>query len=202
MAEHEDRNEQENGPQPEESPKGSASEVASNYFTQLVALFKDPDDYFSDSYHGNKLFGLINLGVLLVAVVLAGFVQRASYGSLDFGDFGGGLKSALALAVPLAALLFAYPWYAKREGNELSLDFMIEKLGGAVALPALLILVGMLLNLVDIRIHSWFHGAGTALIYIAAFVLAYRYVAPNRLAVATIAFIAFYFLYRLVGLIL
>lgn len=194
--------ENENEPRNESPKHGAGSEVASNYFGQLMGLFKRPDDFFAGTYHGHKLFGLINLVALLVVVALASFIQRISYGSADFGDFVGGLKTALALAVPLAAVLFVYPWYAKQQGNELNLDFMLEKLGGAVALSALLILVAIPLNLLDITLGGWFHGAGLALIYIAVFLIAYWYVAPNRLVVASISFIAFYFLYRLVGLIL
>jgi hypothetical protein len=195
----------ENERKPEETGETKSStggEAASNYFTQLTALFKRPDEFFADTYHGQKLFGLINLVALVVIIALAGFVQRAGYGGVDFGDLLGGIKSALALAIPLAAVLFLYPWYAKQQGRELSLDFMLEKLGGAVALSAILILLAIPLNLLDITLHSWFHGAGRALVYIAVFMTAYWYVAPNRLAVATISVVAFYFAYRLIGLIL
>lgn len=192
-------NEQEHEPKPERSP---GSEAASNYFTQLVALFKRPDDYFTDTYHGQKLFGLINLIALVVILALAGFVQRAGYGSVDFGDLLGGIKWALALAVPLAALLFAYPWYAKQQGRTLDMDFMLEKLGGAVALSAVLLLLAIPLNLLDITLHAWFQGVALALVYIAVFMTAYWYVAPGKLAVATVSVVAFYFLYRLINLLL
>lgn len=177
-------------------------EDASNYFTQLLALFKDPDDFFRDTYHGQKLFGLINLAALVVLVAVVGFVQRAGYGGVDFGDLTGGIKWALALAVPLGALLFAYPWYAKKQGRTLEMDFLLEKLGGAVALPAVLLLLTIPLDLLDATIHSWFQGAALALVYIAVFMIAYLYVAPRKIAVATISVLAFYAAYRLINLLL
>lgn len=178
------------------------SDTASNYFTQLLALFKNPDDFFTDTYHGQKLFGLINLVGLIVAVALVGFVQRAGYGGVDFDDLLGGIKWALALALPLGALLFVYPWYAKQQGRTLEMDFLLEKLGGAVALSAVLLLLAIPLDLLDITMHSWFRGAGLALVYIAVFMTAYWYVAPRRIAVATISVIAFYVAYRLINLLL
>lgn len=187
----------------EQQPQGSGgSEAASNYFAELKNLFTRPDDFFAASYRGQKLFGLINLIALVVILALAGFVQRAGYGNVDFGDLLGGIKWALAFAVPLAAVLFVYPWYAKQQGQTLSLDFMIEKLGGAVALSAILVLIAIPLNLLDITLYGWFQGAGITLIYIAVFMTAYWYVAPNKLAVATISVVAFYFVYRLINLVL
>lgn len=182
--------------------RSAGSEAASNYFTQLLALFKNPDDFFSDTYHGQKPFGLINLVGLIVIVALVGFVQRAGYGGADFGDLLGGIKWALALALPLGALLFVFPWYAKQQGRTLEMDFLLEKLGGAVALSAVLLLLAIPLDLLDITMHSWFQGAGLALVYIAVFMTAYWYVAPRRIAVATISVIAFYAAYRLINLLL
>lgn len=188
--------------QEQTTERSAGSEAASNYFTQLLALFKNPDDFFTDSYHGQKLFGVINLVGLVVMLALAGFVQRAGYGGVDFGDLIGGIKWALALAVPLGALLFVYPWYAKKQGRTLEMDFLLEKLGGAVALSAVLLLLAIPLDLLDITMHSWFRGAALALLYIAVFMTAYWYVAPRRIAVATIAVIAFYAAYRLINLLL
>lgn len=195
-------NEHENQPEASERPTSSVStEDAKNYFTELIRLFRQPDDYFTDGYQGKKLFGLINLIALVVLLAFAAFVQRAAI-SFDFDDMLFGLKYGLAIAIPIAAVLFAFPWYAKQQGNELSLDFMLEKFGGAVALSAVLVLLAIPLNLLDIDLHSWFRGVAQTLIYIAVFMMAYWYVAPNRLAVATISVIAFYFLYRLIYLVL
>lgn len=187
----------------EQAPERSNdSDSASNYFTQLLALLRNPDDFFTDTYQGQKLFGLINLVGLVVVVALVGFVQRAGYGGVDFDDLLGGIKWALALALPLGALLFVYPWYAKQQSRTLEMDFLLEKLGGAVALPAVLLLLAIPLDLLDITMHSWFRGAGLALVYIAVFMTAYWYVAPRRIAVATISVIAFYVAYRLINLLL
>lgn len=185
-----------------ESGNTDFNETASNYFAHLKNLLLRPDEFFTDAYHGQKLFGLIHMAALVVFIALAGFIQRASYGSLDFGDLLGGIKLGLAFAIPLAALLFLYPWYAKQQGQELTMDFLIEKLGAATALSALLILVAIPLNLLDITLHSWFRAMGLNLVYIAVFMTAYWYVAPRRLIVATLATIGFYFAYRLIDLIL
>lgn len=199
MSDNNDQHEQDREPATE---GGTDSEADSNYFTQLLALFQDPDKFFKDSYHGQKLFGLINLIALVVLVALAGFVQRAGYGGVDFDDLLGGIKWALALAIPLGALLFVYPWYAKQQGRTLDLDFLLEKLGGAMALPAVLLLLTIPLDLLDITVHSWFQGAGMTLIYIAVFMTAYWYVAPRKIAVATISVLSFYAAYRLISLLL
>lgn len=194
-----DQRDHDRGPAEERS---AGSEAASNYFTQLLALFRDPDAFFTDAYHGQKLFGLINLAGLVVIVALVGFVQRAGFGGVDFGDLVGGIKWALALGVPLGALLFAYPWYAKKQDRTLEMDFLLEKLGGAVALSAVLLLLAIPLDLLDITLHSWFRGASLAFIYIAVFMTAYWYVAPRRIAVATVSTLAFYAAYRLINLLM
>lgn len=185
-----------------ESGSTDPKETASNYFAHLKNLLLRPDEFFTDVYHGHKLFGLVHMAALVVFIALAGFVQRASYGSLDFGDLLGGIKIGLAFAIPLAALLFVYPWYARQQGQELTMDFLIEKLGAGTALPALLVLVAIPLNLLDITLHTWFRAMGLNLVYIAVFMIAYWYVAPKRLTVATLAAIGFYFAYRLINLIL
>lgn len=185
-----------------DSESTDLNETASNYFAHLKNLLLRPDEFFTDTYHGQKLFGLVHMVALVSLIALAGFVQRASYGSLDFGDLLGGIKVGLAFAIPLAALLFIFPWYARQQGRELTMDFLIEKLGAATALSALLVLVAIPLNLLDITLHSWFRAMGLNLVYIAVFMIAYWYVAPKRLVVATLAAIGFYFSYRLINLIL
>lgn len=178
------------------------NETASNYFAHLKNLLLKPDEFFTDAYHGQKLFGLIHMIALVVLIALAGFVQRSQIGSVSFGDLLGGIKFGLAFAIPLAALLFIFPWYARQQGQTLTLDFLIEKLGAALALSALMVLVAIPLNLLDITLYSWFRSMGLNLIYIAVFMTAYWYVAPKRLHVATLSAIGFYFAYRLIALIL
>lgn len=198
-------NEQEENREPEGST-GSGStdfnETASSYFAHLKNLLLRPDEFFTDTYHGQKLFGLIHMIALVVFIILVGFVQRAMIGSTDFGDLLGGIKYGLAFAVPLAILLFVFPWYAKQQGQTLTLDFLIEKLGAALALSALMVLVAIPLKLLDITLYSWFRSMGLNLIYIAVFMTAYWYVAPRQLVVATLSAVAFYFAYRLIALIL
>lgn len=178
------------------------NETASNYFAHLKNLLLKPDEFFTDAYHGQRLFGLIHMISLLVLIAIAGFVQRSQIGSVSFGDLLGGIKFGLAFAIPLAALLFIFPWYARQQGQTLTLDFLIEKLGAALALSALMVLVAIPLNLLDITLYSWFRSMGLNLIYIAVFMTAYWYVAPKRLHVATLSAIGFYFAYRLIALIL
>lgn len=178
------------------------NETASNYFAHLKNLLLKPDEFFTDAYHGQKLFGLIHMIALVVLIALAGFVQRSQIGSVSFGDLLGGIKFGLAFAIPLAALLFIFPWYARQQGQTLTLDFLIEKLGAALALSALMVLVAIPLNLLDITLYSWFRSMGLNLIYIAVFMTAYWYVVPKRLHVATLSAIGFYFAYRLIALIL
>lgn len=185
-----------------ETERTDLNETASNYFAHLKNLLLKPDEFFTDAYHGQKLFGLIHMIALVVLIALAGFVQRAQIGSVSFGDLLGGIKFGLAFAIPLAALLFIFPWYARQQGETLTLDFLIEKLGAALALSALMVLVAIPLNLLDITLYSWFRSMGLNLIYIAVFMTAYWYVAPKRLHVATLSAIGFYFAYRLIALIL
>lgn len=182
--------------------KADIKEVGANYFAHLKEVLLKPDAYFTDAEHGHKVLGLIDLAALVVLVALASMIQQAGYGRFDFGDVLGGMKQGLALAVPLAAVLFIFPWYAKQQGQSLSIDFMIEKLGAAVALSAVLVLLAIPLDLLDIDLHSWFRGAAMILVYVAVFMMSYLYVAPNRLGVATVSLIGFYFVYRLVGLVL
>ncbi len=178
------------------------NETASNYLAHLKGLLLRPDEFFTDTYHGQKLFGMVHMAALVVLIAFAGFVQRAHIGSVSFGDLLGGIKFGLAFAIPLAALLFIFPWYARQQGQTLTMDFLIEKLGAALALPAIMVLVAIPLNLLDITIYSWFRSMGLNLIYIAVFMTAYWYVAPKRLHVAALSAIGFYFAYRLIALIL
>lgn len=195
----------ENEHEPEHTPSREAGlnrETASNYFTWLMGVLRKPDAVFTDDYRGQKLFGLISLVALVVIIAFAAFVNRAMYGSVSFSDLLNGIKVGLAYAIPLAAVVLIWPWYAGMAKHHTTLDTLLEKFGAAVVPSAVLILIAIPLELLKTNLAGWFQGAGHTLIYVAVFFVTFTYVAPRKLAPATIFVIGFYFAYRLVNLIL
>ena len=176
-----------------------------SYAQYLTALFKQPDELLDDTARGLKVFGMINMGALVVLIALSSFVQRIAMtttSGVRFSWLVNGIKFGLSFAIPIAIVLFAFQWYAKRQERDYSLDFFIEKFGAAMALPAVLVAIAIPLNLIGVTMHSWFRGAGLFFIYIGVFLMSYLFVAPQRLKVAVVFTLAFYFAYRLIWLLM
>ncbi|QOC22513.1 hypothetical protein IC757_16140 [Wenzhouxiangella sp. AB-CW3] len=176
-----------------------------SYPQYLAALYKRPDELLDGTMRGLRLFGLINMSALLVLIALSSFVQRIAMtttSGVRFSWLLNGIKFGLSFAIPIAIVLFALQWYAKRQEREYSLDFFIEKFGTAMALPAVLVAIAIPLNLLGVTMHSWFRGAGLFFIYIGVFLMSYLFVAPQRLKVAVVFTLAFYFAYRLIWLLM
>jgi hypothetical protein len=198
-------------PEPGQQPAGEADsgkqggDQGMGYPQYLLALFQRPDDMLDGKARGLKLFGLINLVVLVALIALSSFVQRVALpttSGVQFSWLLNGIKFGLAFAIPIAIALFAFQWYARREGQERSLDFFIEKFGGAMALPVVLVALAIPLNLLGVTMHSWFRASGLFFIYIAVFMMSYLFVAPQRIKVAVVFTLAFYFAYRLIWLLM
>lgn len=195
--------EQENPQQPaESSPPPPDSEGYAQY---LLGLFQNPDQYFGDRLQGLRLFALINAGALVFLIALSSFVQRFSATSVSGFRFSWvvhGIKYGLSFAIPLAIVVFVLNWYAKKQGAERSVDFFIEKLGAALALPAVLVLIAIPLNLLGVTMHSWLRSSGLVFIYIAIFMMSYLYAAPRQFKAAVVFTLGFYFAYRLIWLLM
>jgi hypothetical protein len=175
-----------------------------NYLDYLRQIFLDTDRFFDDRKRGLMVFGLINMSALVALLALGTFFQRigASTGGMRFAWLMTGIKLGLAIAVPLAIAVFVLNWYSSRQGSARGIDFFVEKLGAALALPLLLLVVALPFGLIGATLHSWFHGAALVFVYIAIFVMAYLYAAPRRLQVATLFALGFYLTYRLIWLLL
>ncbi len=176
-----------------------------SYPQYLAALYQRPDELLDDTARGLKLFGLINMTALVVLIALSSFVQRIALtttSGVRFSWLVNGIKFGVSFAIPIAIVLFAFQWYAKRQGRNDTLDFYIEKFGTAMALPAVLVAIAIPLNLLGITMHSWFRGSGLFFIYIGVFLTSYLFVAPQRLKVAVVFTLAFYFAYRLIWLLM
>jgi len=191
--------------EPEQTPShetGFNREMASNYFTWMIGVMRKPDAVFTDDYQGQKLFGLISLVALVVIIAFAAFIDRAMIGSASFNDLLDGIKVGLAYAIPLAAVVLVWPWYAGMAKHHVTLDTLLEKFGAAVIPSAILILIAIPLALLKTNLAGWFQGAGHTLIYVAVFFVSYAYAVPRKLGTATVFVVGFYFAYRLVHLIL
>jgi hypothetical protein len=188
---------------PPSSPEPTAP-AGVNYFAYLREIFTDTDRFFDERKRGLMVFGLINMGALVALLVLSTFFQRigASTGGMRFAWLMSGIKLGLAIAVPLAIALFVLNWYSSRQGSERGIDFFVEKLGAALALPLVLLVIAVPLGLIGATLHGWFHGAALVFTYIAVFMMAYLYAAPRQLQVAVLFALGFYFTSLLIRLLL
>lgn len=193
-------------PAPEQPPTDPPpAQAGRGYLTFLLDNLRTPDQFLDERYRGLKLFGLINMGALIALIVLSSWFQR-------IGALGGrgwrwefllnGIKFGLSFAIPIALVLFVFKWYSGKAGQERSLDFLIEKFGGALTAAGALILIALPLSLLNATVHLWFRGAGLVFIYLAVFTICLRYVAPNRLQIAALFTLGFYMSYRLIALLL
>jgi len=199
----------ENQPAPDPSPDQQSDQEkplsADGYVSFLMHNIKNPDGFFDNQYRKFKLFGMIHIGALFGLIALSSWFQRiGSLGSRGwrFEFLLNGIKFGLSFLIPLIIALFVLKWYSEKSGEGKSLEFFIEKLGGALTAACALIVIALPLALLDITIHNWFRGAGLVFIYLAIFLTSYLYAAPRKLQVAALFTLGYYFAYRLIWLLM
>ncbi|NKI36388.1 hypothetical protein HFP89_14555 [Wenzhouxiangella sp. XN79A] len=176
----------------------------SGYSSHLAEVLTRPDAFFEAERRGDRSSALIDLAAFFVVFFLAAVVARTfGYAGFEFrfGSLVEGIKATLVMAIPIAGLVFALPLQAARSGGTGSADLYLEKIGAALLLPTLLLLVAIGLDILDVAIQSWFRGAAMVFVYIAVFAASYAYAAPGRLKPAVAATLGFYLLYRLLVLL-
>ena len=185
-------------------PVDAARETASGYLAHVGNVLTRPDTFFAADHRSGKTNALIDVCGFLLVFYTASVVDRTfGYSGFDFefGHIGHGLKSMLAIGIPIAALLFVQNWEGGRSNGQTSLDFYLEKFGAALVLPCLLLIVAIVLDVIGIRIQSWFRGMALVFVYVGVFATTYAYAAPGKLKTAAIYLIGFYAAYRLLGLL-
>lgn len=177
---------------------------AQGYLDHVRSVFSSPDAFFDADHRSDRGHAFIDLAVYAGAVYLAALFARITGYSgwgLEFGYFLDAAKSVLTIGIPLACAVFALSAYGQRSGNSHSNGFYLEKLGAGLLLPAALLLAAIVLDILDIRIHTWFRGLSSAFVYVVIFAFAYRYATSGRLTIAVAFLAAFYVLYRLLALL-
>lgn len=198
MSEHEQSHEEPKDPAQETAQQ--VRETADGYVAHVMEVLTQPDAFFAAGHRSGRTNAMIDLGGFLLVFFITTVVARTfGYSGFDFefGHLGDGLKAVLTIGIPIAALLFALSWQGGRSGGQASLDFYIEKFGAALVLPTLLLIVATLLDVIDVRIQSWFSGLAVVLVYVAAFATSYAYAAPGRLKTAVIFTAGFFVAFRL-----
>lgn len=175
-----------------------------SYPDHVRSVFSSPDAFFEESHRSDRGHAFIDLvvyaGALYLAALFARITGYSGWG-FEFGYVLDALKSVLTIGIPLACAVFALSAYGRRNGNSHSTGFYMEKLGAGLLLPALLLFGAIVLDLLDIRIHTWLRGLASAFVYVMVFSFAYRYATPGRLTIAAGFLAGFYILYRLLGLL-
>jgi len=188
-----------------DSASGTTAQAATEGYIQHVReVVTAPDAFFDSGTRSNTLFGYISMAAFLALVLiesLFGRIVRFSNWSFEFSYVVEAFKTALTIGISIAAVLFVLNWQAGRGDGRASLAFYVEKFGAALILPCLLLVLAIPLEMLDIRIHSWFRGAALILVYVAVFMMSYWYAAPKRLNIAVLFLIGFYFVYRLLLLL-
>ncbi|MBY6204551.1 hypothetical protein [Halomonas denitrificans] len=184
-------------PDPDDRPKDGAGK---GYVEHVRDVLTRPDTFFDGSHRSGNTNAMIDLGGFLGVFFLATIVSRTfGYTGFDF-EFGhllDGIKAVLVIGIPIGALVFAWNALGKTRG----LDFYLEKFGGALVLSTLLLLLALVLDVLDIRIQSWFRGLAMVFVYIGVFAITYAHAVPGKLKSAAAFTAAFYILYRLLGLL-
>jgi hypothetical protein len=199
------KQDQSNEPDAENSGASEdAPDSAASYAGHVRAVFSSPDAFFGLDHRSDRGHALIDLVVYATAVFLAALFARITGYSgwgFEFGYLMDAAKGVLTIGIALAGATFGLSAYGARSGHSQSTGFYIEKLGGGLLLPAVLLLAAMLLDILDIRIHAWFRGLSMTFVYVLIFGFAYRYAAPGRLKAAAGCLAGFYVLYRLMALL-
>lgn len=193
---HQEPAESDSRPGPDSSGDG--------YLEHVRQVFMAPDAYFRDSAAASRTFGLISTGIFLGLLFVQSLITRVTRFSswrFEFEYLIQAFKVALAIAIPMAALVFVLKWYGDRDNQGHSLDFHIGKFGAMLLLPCLLLAVAIPLNILDVAIGSWLRGLSITFVYLAVFLMAYLYAAPGKLKAAVVFTAGFYLAYRLLLLL-
>lgn len=185
------------------SPPGPEA-TGSAYLDHVRQVFTAPDAHFRDSAAASRTFGLISTGIYLGLLFLQSLITRVTRLSswrFEFEYLLQAFKVVLAIAIPIAALVFILKWYGDRGGQGHSLDFHIGRFGAMLLLPCALLVVAIPLNILDVTIDSWLRGLSVTFVYLAVFLMAYLYAAPGKLKVAVVFVAGFYLAYRLLLLL-
>lgn len=200
MSEHENEPKTEEAKEQVQEAAHEARDTAEGYVGHVMQVVNSPDAFFDNRHRSGQTNALIDLVGFAIVFFIAAVVARTfGYSGFDF-EFGhiiDGLKAVLVIGIPIVALLFA--WNALGESR--GLDYYMEKFGGALVLPCLLLIVAIVLDILDIRIQSWFRGLAIAFVYVGVFATTYAYASPGKLKTAAIYTAAFYVAYRLLSML-
>lgn len=189
----------------EEQQKTDQSTASDSYLDHAKSVLTDPDRHFADDSTASRNHGLVSAGAFIGLIFLHAVITRVtrfSSWSFEFGHLVYAVKISLAVGLPIVAAIFVLRWLESRSGAARSLDFYVARFGAMLILPALMVAVAVPLNLFDITLHGWLRGGALVLVYIAVFMLSYLYAARDKLATAVLLALGFYFLYRLLLLLL
>jgi hypothetical protein len=190
-------------PGPDDST-GAAADRNGGYIDHVRSVLTEPDAVFDANRRGDGGHAVIDLGVYLVAVFLAALIARVTgYSGWDF-EFGyiiDAVKGVLTIGIPIGLAIFALNYFDSDAHGSRSTEFYFEKIAAGLVLPALLLLGALILDLLDIRIHSWLRGLSMAFVYVLVFLAAYGYATPGRLKTAAAFLAGFYVVYRLLALL-
>ncbi len=188
----------------QEGPKNKGQ--LDNYFQYVIQAIKDPDHLLTDEVKGKHQFGLITLVVFLGLVLLRNLVGIFQYLEaikyFGFGDYFDYVDSTISIGVALALIILVFKNNASKIDSRYDLNFFFEKFGSLLAIPSLLILVSIPLDLLEVTIYSWFSSLAFTLLYLSVFMIAYRFVAKNNFKTAIFYVAGFYFVYQIVSLVL
>ena len=204
----ENQSEQNQAPESSESSQDAAASqaavTADGYISHVKEVLTSPDEHFADDSKASRNYGLISAGAFLGLIFLFNVISqvtRFTSWRFEFGFLTSSIKVVLAIGLPIVATVFVLRWLEGRSGTAQSMDFYIGRFGAMLILPALMLLVGIPLNLLDIALQGWFYGVALILTYISVFMLSYLYAAQGKLQTAVLMAVGFYFAYRLLRLL-
>lgn len=187
-------------------PESEVAETASTFVNHACRVVLHSDEYFHEDKSASLQLGLINFAIFLGTIFLYQFflqVTRLSSWSFKFAHVTSGIRSLLAIGVPLVLAAYVLRWRAgKRDDAPASLAFFVERVGAILIIPSLLLVVATLLKILNINLYAWFRGAEQALVYAGIFLLSYLHADKSRIANAAIFTVGFYFAYRLMLLLI
>ncbi|MFD2044285.1 hypothetical protein ACFSTA_10365 [Ornithinibacillus salinisoli] len=171
------------------------------YIDFLIQSIKKTDSVLSPESKGYHTYGLINIVVFSVLVMINSLVGRlilVNRYDWDFGSIFNYLSRGISYLIAIAILLAAFKHFANKQGNHYDLNFFMEKLGAMLVVPSILIICSIPLEIIDITIHSWISSLAFTFLYLSVFMISYLFVARNNLQTASLFIIGFYLGYRLI----
>ncbi|MEN2768791.1 hypothetical protein [Ornithinibacillus xuwenensis] len=183
-----------------------SNEQQPNYFHYIIQSIKDPNTILSHDFKGYHQFGLINMIIFLGLILLSSFIGLLDY--LDalewfgFGDYFNYLGRTLSFAIAIVIVIPVFVKVAASNGSKFHMNYFLEKFGAFFILPSILLLVSLPLEALGITVSSWFSSLATTFLYIGVFMTSYLYVSRNNMKTAFIFVAGFYFVYRLLLMIL